>query len=349
MINHHNTNCDIDRATLDRWVLPYTGWHYWPDYVISNKPDVHGYENFYNADVPCIYQLPESLDRWYMSFIAFDGNGYNSFVAESDDLIHWENARLAMGFGKEGEFDYGGRVTGAYLYESYDIMAPRILKRQDGRFWTLFGCYPKQGGYEIDPGYEGIASSVNGLIWQRAKDSPVLSVYDSDVGEWEKDCIYQPWLLEHNGIFYNFYNAKKMPEWIEQIGIATSSNLLDWKRFEGNPVIRVRPGHHDENFLGDGKVYWDDDHWVMFYVGVSNNRTRAHIMIAFSYDLLHWTSHPDPLYVAGGHPDGLDEMYAHKISLVYNSLNSTFYLYYCACNSKGRGIGLLTSRPIVAK
>ena len=55
-----------------------------------------------------------------------------------------------MGFGKEGEFDFGGCVIGAFLYESYDIKAPRVLKKRDGKFWTLYGSYAQQGSYEID-------------------------------------------------------------------------------------------------------------------------------------------------------------------------------------------------------
>jgi predicted GH43/DUF377 family glycosyl hydrolase len=79
----------------------------------------------------------------------------------------------------------------------------------------------------------------------------------------------------------------------------------------------------------------------MIYFGVG--RGGAHIMIAFSRDLKHWTAHPEPLYKSGGHPDGLDRQYAHKISLVYNPKNETFYMYYCAVGDKGRGIGLITS------
>lgn len=336
----------IDQTTMDRWSAPYRGWHYHPDHVISSTPNIVGYEAFKNSDVPCIYQLPGHDDTWLMSFIAFDGKGYNSFVAESDDLVSWKNIRHAMGFGKQGEFDFGGCVIGAFLYESYDIKAPRVLKKHQGKWWTLYGCYAKQGGYEIDPGYEGVAISDDGETWRRAQDTPILSVHDADAGDWEKNCIYQPWLVEHEGVFYNFYNAKIMPAWTEQIGIATSKDLLSWKRFAGNPVIRVRPGAHDGCFLGDGKVFRDGDHWSMFYVGVGPTRDQAHVMIACSYDLLHWTAHPEPLYKAGGHPSGLDAEYAHKISLVYNPKNDTFYLYYCACGNKGRGIGLITSKPL---
>ena len=68
-----------------------------------------------------------------MSFIGFNGRGYNSFAAESGDLVHWKQFRLAMGFGNPGEFDHGGCVIGAFLYDSYDIRAPRVLKAPGGQ------------------------------------------------------------------------------------------------------------------------------------------------------------------------------------------------------------------------
>ncbi|HOM18460.1 MAG TPA: hypothetical protein PLQ00_14110 [Thermoguttaceae bacterium] len=333
---------EIDPQTLDRWAAPYRGWHYYPDHVIPADPKIPGHEGFRNPDVPCVYQLPGQPEKWYMSFIAFDGRGYNSFTAESTDLIHWTKPRLAMGFGKPGEFDHGGCVIGAYLYESYDIKAPRVLKRRDGKFWTLYGCYPRQGGYELRPGYEGVACSEDGLRWQRAKDSPILSVYDPDCQAWEKDCIYQPWLVEHEGRFFNFYNAAQGSK--EQTGLAFSTDLLQWKRHPGNPIVRNRPGGYDQEFCSDPKVFRDGDHWTMFYFGVG--RGGAHIMVAFSRDLIHWTAHPEPIYKAGGHPADLDAQYAHKISLVYHPPTETFYMYYCACGKKGRGIGLITSKPI---
>lgn len=332
---------DIDKATLERWAAPYRDWHYYPGHVIPAEPAIPGYETFKNTDVPTIYRLPKD-PKWYMSFVAFNGEVYNSFVAESSDLVHWTNPRLAMGFGAEGDFDHGGCVIGAFLYESYDVRAQRLLKRRHDAFWTLYGCYPRQGGYELRPGYEGVAISEDGLTWRRAKDTYILSVHDADRGEWEKDCIYQPWLVEHQGRFFNFYNAAKGS--IEQTGLAFSEDLLTWKRHADNPVIRVRSGGYDERFASDPKVFRDGDHWTMFYFGVGHG--GAHIMIAFSRDLKHWTAHPDPLYKAGGHPGGLDAKYAHKISLVYNPANDTSYMFYCAVGKSGRGIGLLTSRPI---
>ena len=331
----------IDRATLDGWSAPYRGWHYWPDHVVPAKPSITGHQAFGNTDCPTVFELPGS-GTWYMSFIAFNGKGYNSFVAESDDLVHWTKMRLAMGFGPKGEFDHGGCVLGAYLYASYDIKAQRLLKKRDGRFWSLYGAYPRQGGYELRPGYEGVACSDDGLTWRRAKDTPILSVHDLDCGDWEKSCIYQPWLVEHRGRFFNFYNAANGG--IEQTGLAFSTDLLSWMRFPANPVVRIRKGGYDEKLCSDPKVFRDGDHWTMFYFGVG--RGGAHILIAFSRDLVHWTAHPEPLYKAGGNPSGLDKQYAHKISLAWNPANETFYMHYCACGPRGRGIGLITSKPL---
>ncbi len=331
----------IDRPTLDRWSSPYRGWHYYKEHVIVAKPQIKGFEQFHNTDVPTVYQIPGD-DKWYMSFIAFDGKGYNSFVAESEDLVQWTNLRQAMGFGGKGEFDYGGRVIGAFLYESYDIKSPRLLKKRNGKYWTLYGAYPRQGGYELRPGYEGIASSKDGIVWNRAQDKYILSAHDKDRGQWEQSCIYQPWLVEHDGRFYDFYNAANGG--IEQIGLAVSDDLFDWRRYRDNPVIRTTASGYDERFCSDGKVFRDGDHWIMFYFGVG--RGGAHVMAAFSRDLLHWSVHPEPLYKAGGHPMGLDKTYAHKISLVYNPKNDTFYMFYCAVGNKGRGIGLITSKTI---
>ncbi len=336
---------DVDAQTVKRWSAPYRNWHYWPDYVIPAQPGIPGHADFHSTDVPTVYQLPGSR-AWRMSFVGFNGKGYNSFVACSDDLVRWGDFRLAMGFGKEGEFDYGGRAIGAYLYESYGIRSPRVLKKRQGRYWTLYGCYAKQGRYEIPPGYQGAAWSEDGLTWNRAKDRPVLSVHDAGAGPWERGNIFQPWVVEHRGRFYNFYNAsdKMTSGWIEQTGIAFSRDFLNWERFAKNPVVKVRPGGYDARFASDPKVFRDGDHWTMFYFGVG--RGGAHILAAFSRNLLDWTADPEPLYAAGGHPLGLDQQYAHKVSLVHNPANDTFYLYYCACGPKGRGIGLLTSRPL---
>jgi hypothetical protein len=90
----------IDARTVSSWSAPYRNWHHYPEHVMPANPEIRD----------------------------FDGQGYQSFIAESEDLVPWGNMRLAMGYGPEGEFDYGGVVLGAFLYEDNGIQSPRLLK-----------------------------------------------------------------------------------------------------------------------------------------------------------------------------------------------------------------------------
>lgn len=330
---------EITEKEIKQWSKKFKGWFYYPDYVIS--ADLEEDLGFNVVDCPLVFQLKDD-DNWYMWYTGYDGRGYQTALATSSDLVTWIPQGIVMSFGKKGSYDYGGVTFGGSLFKSYDLKAPRVLKKYKGKYWVLYGCYPKQGGYELRPGAEGVAWSSDGFNWNRISEKEaILSVVGAK--EWEKDCIYQPWLVEYNDRFYNFYNAANGQ--IEQMGLALSADILNWQRYSHNPIIKNGPkGSYDEKFCSDAKVFRDGDHWVMFYFGVG--KKGAHIMVAFSRDLINWYKNPEPIYKAGGHPAGLDEKYAHKISLIYNPANDTYYLYYCAVGKKGRGIALLTNKKI---
>jgi predicted GH43/DUF377 family glycosyl hydrolase len=327
----------IDAATVKEWSEAYRGWQYYPNHVVS--AELEPSLGFEAVDCPLVWRHD---GEWRMFYTGFDGQGYQTALAVSDDLVHWEPAGRVMGFGKAGAYDHGGVAFCGALFDSYDAGGPRTLKKWNGRYWALYSCYPRQGGYELRPGAEGAAWSEDGETWHRlSDDTPTLSIEGAE--PWEEDCIYAPWLLEHEGQFWDFYNAAQASR--EQMGLAVSNNMADWVRYPGNPVLRNGPaGSYDEQFCSDGKVYRDGDHWTMLYFGVGQG--GAHVMAAYSRNLFHWTRDPEPLYQAGGHPGGLDRQYAHKVNLVKDPETGVSYLFYCAVGDQGRGIGLLTSEPL---
>ncbi|HEY5583034.1 MAG TPA: hypothetical protein VIK78_00910 [Ruminiclostridium sp.] len=339
-----NESWKIDSGIINKWSSKFHGWYHYPEHLISTQL-ADGME-FKSVDCPLVFQI-EGDNKWYMFYTGFEGVGYQTMLVSSKDLICWENKGLVMSYGGAGVYDFGGVSFGGLLFQSYNLKDKRILKRVNGMYQALYGCYPKQGGYEIRPGAEGRAISKDGLKWERiSNERPILSV--DGANEWEKDCIYQPWLLEHDGKYYNFYNAANGI--YEQIGVAFSEDLLNWERYKINPILENgEKGSYDEYFCSDGKVFYDEDHWVMFYFGVKIEQEvwSAHIMAAFSYDLLHWTKDSEPLYKAGDHPEGLDKNFAHKISIVFNPVNDVLYMYYNAVGIRGRGIGLITSKKII--
>ena len=187
----------------------------------------------------------------------------------------------------------------------------------------VYHSYPGEG-YEEGPAKIGLAHTNDPTLtrWTRF-EQPILSWEDG--AEWERGGLYKSCLLQHEGTFYLFYNAKNAASpWVEQIGLATSTDLLHWTRYAGNPILRVTPNAWDSRFASDPYVVQDGDTWVMYYYGFDGG--HAQNGIAFSRDLLHWDKHPEPILRYG--KQGLDTKHAHKPAVI--DVQGTLYHYYCA-------------------
>lgn len=70
---------------------------------------------------------------------------------------------------------------------------------------------------------------------------------------------------------YLFYNAKDQKDkaagpWTEQTGFATSTDLVRWRRFQGNPVLKAgNKGAFDDRFASDPVVMRHQDKWLMYH------------------------------------------------------------------------------------
>ncbi|KAL7452535.1 hypothetical protein ACHAWC_004261, partial [Mediolabrus comicus] len=62
------------------WSKKYRGWYHHDEHVIPPNPIILGHEGIQITDVPTVYQLPGDVETFYMSFVGFDGEGYQSFV-----------------------------------------------------------------------------------------------------------------------------------------------------------------------------------------------------------------------------------------------------------------------------
>ncbi len=111
------------------------------------------------------------------------------------------------------------------------------LKQIDGHFIGTYHAYPDQG-YEAGPGAIGLCRSTNLHDW--TVEPPFL--HAADGAEWERGGLYKSWLMEHEGTYYLFYNAKNQTEgnWIEQTGVALSHDLRSWQRHPLNPILTDR-------------------------------------------------------------------------------------------------------------
>ncbi len=262
-------------------------------------------------------------DTWMMTYIGWDGTGYQTGLATSPDLVTWDKTGLLLGRGAPGSVtEYNVALT--CILRHNELYGPGTLRPVDGVYVGTYHAYPG-AGYETGPAVIGLCFSPDLRRWELGE--PVLRPEPRCA--WEAGGLYKSWLMEHDGTYYLFYNAKNHTDgaWIEQTGVALSTDLVHWERHPGNPVLRVGPaGAFDDIFVSDPCVFRHQDAWVMFYFGNSTDG-HARDSAARSPDLLAWTKIGRVLIDVGA-PGSLDSRYAHKAGLI--AAESRLYHFYCA-------------------
>lgn len=278
-----------------------------------------------SVDVPFVFRHNE---QFYMVYTGYDGKGYQSAIATSDDLLHWtpQGILIPRDPADSDRWDKIGCCVTWLIKESDNFDDVPRLKKIDGKYWLVYHSYPSDG-YEAGPAEIGVAwcEDEDLMHWHRF-DAPVFSWKDG--AGWERGGLYKACIITHNDTYYMFYNAKDTQDrWIEQTGLATSKDLLHWERCtDPSPVLVVSEDKNawDSRFVSDPYILRDGDHWVNYYFGLDSRHAREGL--AFSDDLIHWEKVEEP--IINNTPGGVDEEHAHKASIV--NYNGTLYHFYCA-------------------
>lgn len=291
------------------------------------------------VDCPFVYYHE---GRFHLTYVGFDGTGYQTGVAVSDDLVHWERQGLMLARDSSDPVTRFNVASASILREN-ELYSPGRPIKVNGRYVCAWHAYPS-AGYEEGPAVIGLAFSTDLKTWHR--EPPILRAEDG--AEWERGGLYKPHLVKDGDTFYLFYNAKTAEKvWHEQTGVATSKDLKTWRRHPGNPVLRNGgPNAPDSRFASDPFVVTHQGQWAMFYFGLSANDRKARDLVALGPDPLHFTKLDEVLIDVG--PEGsIDDDYAHKPALVYHK--GDLYHFYCAVGGHYphdiRGISVARSRP----
>ena len=326
-------------------------------------------DNYHKIDCPTVFQQD---GKWYMTYVVYngkdglDGRGYETWLAKSDDLLHWETLGRVLSYKDDG-WDMNQRGGFPALIDwtwdgSYE------LGEFKGKHWMTY-----IGGHGT--GYEAVREPLNiGMAWTQdditnahewqSGEKPLLSINDRDVQWWEKLVQYKSTIYsltpspspkgEGSGLskelakyrFVMFYNAgginpdNKLKA--ERIGIALSNDLKKWKRYDGNPVFANEVGGI---ITGDAQIAKMGDLYVMFYFKAydPSRKYNAFNTFAVSRDLIHWQrwEGEDLIWPTKSY----DEMFAHKSYVVKH--DGVVYHFYCAVNNdQQRGIAVATSVPM---
>jgi predicted GH43/DUF377 family glycosyl hydrolase len=295
------------------------------------------------VDCPSIFFYKGS---WYMMYVANSKNkGYQTYLAQSNDLLNWKKLGRILSFTSPGKWDAwqddGGVALCDYRWEgSHELM------KYKGKYWMSYLGGAKQG-YEPDPLAIGMAWTRKPdkiEEWKRIKQNPVLAPSQPDTRQFESATLYKSQVIydESRSLGYSFimYYNGKLKNGYERIGMAVSDDMISWRRYGSEPV--VSNGEEKQSGIsGDPQIVKIGDVWVMFYFGAFW-KPRAFDTFACSYDLVNWTKWEGKHLIEPGEP--YDKTYAHKPWVI--KWNGIAYHFYCAVGNEGRVIAVATSKDL---
>jgi predicted GH43/DUF377 family glycosyl hydrolase len=291
------------------------------------------------VDCPNVFRHGEN---WYMLYVAIkDKIGYETYLAESVDLVDWRPLGKILPFAESGWDRW--QADGSLALVDYQWEGTHELQKFQGNYWMSYFGGAKQG-YEPDPLSLGMAyttTPTEPVAWTRLNENPVLTPLDDDARPFEKATLYKSHIVWDKSKtlgrqFVMFYNAKQQGPGIERIGMAVSDDMVHWQRYGDGPVI-----DNGRGISGDPQIVRIGDLWVMFYFGLSWG-PGAFDTFACSRDLVHWTQWKEPVLIRPSQP--WDKTFAHKPWVLKH--DGVVYHFYCSVGEGGRAIAVATSKDL---
>lgn len=203
-----------------------------PNACLELATSTDGLEWEVHPDSPVLTPSTDAWDAWRTSYhsilkvadtfyLYYTGiretfRDYGIGLATSKDLIHWERhpdnpLLVPLGFG----------------FEKTAIQVPCVCV-EDGT-WHLYYL-----GMDGPNGHIGHATSSDGIRWHRDPANPVLS---RDESSWDSLRISPQNILKHGSQYHLFYCGYSGD--IYSSAIATSNDLSNWRKYDGNPIFTV--------------------------------------------------------------------------------------------------------------
>ena len=201
---------------------------------------------------PSIIQDGDTLKMLYAAG-GVDSKGRISYAYSLDGII-WQKQNEATPI-----FD----VSSEGKWDSHFLDTPDWLKDSTGYKLYYFG----DNDNNSIGGSIGLATSTNGIHWNRVGSEPVLSPGDST--DWDGLYIESPSVLYDGKSYFMWYSGIDK-NYKVAIGVATSPDGITWTKYSGNPVIKS-----DSNYAWDGlsvatpTIIKKDNSFEMWYCGGS--------------------------------------------------------------------------------
>lgn len=180
-------------------------------------------------------QFDSLLHQWVMLFNECDTSFINIYAAQSTNLIDWMPANNGLPILTEVDFknaswcgnDRSGKV------KQTPIVSDAIYEK--GSWYLFLDGYDTQGKRQI-----GMAVSTQSILGPYVINSkPIISVGEKN--SWNEVSSFYAKVCKNKNEFVLVYDGRST-DGVEQLGIAKSSDLINWTNSKDNPVLTSHSG-----------------------------------------------------------------------------------------------------------
>lgn len=166
-----------------------------------------------------------------------------------------------------------------------------------GRFAMVYTGYARvrddiRGYKAVGKPQVGLAWSDDLLHWEKDPRNPIFGP-SGIPGTPDAEGTPGPFVIVAQGKYFLFYfgtTSKGYERGTKAMNVATSTDLVTWKRHEGNPIIAPAGSGWRKDAIWHPNVIAHGGKYYLFFnaSGVVNGHEEEYIGYAVSTDLLHW-------------------------------------------------------------
>jgi len=313
-----------------------TVWTHVSDQPVLDYGDAGQWED-YGIWPRSVIKDGDTLRMWYAGADAdpFSGGGiWNIGYAWSLDGVSWNR--------------YAGNpvMSPELSWEGVHVADPTVIKDGDTlRMWYGGDLFPTAIGY---------AASVDGINWTKHPNSLLQG---GPAGAWDSDDVWPATVVKEDGGYKLWYNGVQGTSAIIQTGLATSTDGLQWVKYddpsttaapyaESDPVLKVSSGAWDSRRVWGPAVLPTATGYEMWYSGWASGGQNQWVGYATSADAdgISWIKWPDNPVIATHPPWGYEYLTATVLQF-----DGLYHLWYAGFDSQGTRtrprIGYATSLP----
>ncbi len=189
----------------------------------------------------------------------------------------------------------------------------------------------------------GIAVSKDLNTWEELDNNPLFN--EGKDGEWDSDFVAHAYVFKDGSKFYMLYDGSKKGNWLESIGLAESKNLIDWKKYIGNPIFTVATNWWENHHVSRCCVFKKNGMYHLYYAGHDGERER--IGMAKGKSLLELKRFSDMPVLDVGKDGEWDEKSISDPRII--KYNNKYLMLYSGIDKKGiERAGLAISKNLLS-